>query len=76
MPKVEVQRDDPSGNSVPHIRMRQAERADSSARVTSSRQERIPAAEPTSSIAIFTPSPPASAMRPALSTPSSSGRSE
>lgn len=26
MPRVEVQRDDPSGNSVPHVLMRQAER--------------------------------------------------
>lgn len=76
MPRVEVQRDDPSGNSVPRARMRQAQRDDDGARVTSSRPERIPAAEPTSSIAIFTPSPPASAMRPALSTPSFSGRSE
>lgn len=64
MPRVEVQRDDPSGNSVPHVRMRQAQRDGGGARVTSSRQERIPAAEPTSSIAIFTPSPPASALSP------------
>ena len=76
MPRVEVQRDNPSGNSVPSARMRQAQRDDDGARVTSSRPERIPAAEPTASIAIFTPSPRASAMRPALSTPSASGRSE
>ena len=65
-----------AGTASPYVRMRQAQRDGGGARVTSSRHDRIPAAEPTASIAIFTPSPPASAMRPALSTPSSSGRSD
>ena len=46
-----------AGTASPYVRMRQAQRDGGGARVTSSRHDRIPAAEPTASIATYTPSP-------------------